>query len=457
MPLVAGTIVSGPRSDNAAFVRRGQITSMNRMNSGTFNQLHSFFQKETTPGLLLFGAAVLALVIENSSLYWLYDALLSTPVTIQVGALEIAKPLLLWINDGLMALFFFVVGLEIKREVITGELSSIDKAVLPFLAAVGGIAAPSLIYATVAWDDPVALTGWAIPAATDIAFALGILAVLGSRVPVALKVFLLSVAVIDDLGAILIIATFYTENLSFTSLLLGTLGISALVIMNRAGVRTFAPYAIVGAAIWVCFLKSGVHATLAGVLIALTIPLGSKGAESPSLLHKLEHDLHPWIAFLVLPVFAFANAGVPLSGLSFEALMAPIPLGIILGLVIGKQLGVFGAAWLAVKFGLAKLPAGVSWRDLYGVACLTGVGFTMSLFVGTLAFDTAEQLNQVRLGVLAGSVVSGLLGYLILRSSLSMGRNHSDPAPDTTRASVSVDAMRTKLVPNMSRASETVS
>ena len=427
------------------------------MNSGTFHRLQCFFQKETIPGLLLFGAAVLALVIENSSLYWLYDALLSTPVTIQVGALEIAKPLLLWINDGLMALFFFVVGLEVKREVITGELSSIDKAMLPFLAAVGGIAAPSLIYATVAWDDPVALTGWAIPAATDIAFALGILAVLGSRVPIALKVFLLSIAVIDDLGAILIIATFYTENLSFTSLLLGGLGISALMIMNKAGVRTVAPYAIVGAAIWVCFLKSGVHATLAGVLIALTVPLGSKGADSPSLLHKLEHDLHPWIAFLVLPMFAFANAGVPLSGLSFEVLAAPIPLGVTLGLVIGKQLGVFGAAWIAVKLGLAKLPAGVAWRDLYGVACLTGVGFTMSLFVGTLAFDTADQLNQVRLGVLIGSVISGLLGYLILRASLSMGRKPSEPALDPTRSSVSVETVHTSFVPDLPNASKTVS
>lgn len=376
-----------------------------------------FLKQSTAPGILLFAAAILALAIENSSLNWLYDALLSTPVAVKIGALEIAKPLLLWINDGLMALFFFLVGLEIKREVIEGELSSINKASLPIIAAIGGMAVPALIYASITWNDPVALTGWAIPAATDIAFALGILAVLGSRVPVALKVFLLSVAVIDDLGAILIIALFYTENLSVSSLLLGAIGLAALIGLNRSGVRAFTPYMIIGLAIWVCFLKSGVHATLAGVLIALTIPMGRTATDDRSPLHHLEHELHPWISFLVLPVFAFANAGVPLTGLSFDALMAPIPLGVILGLVIGKQLGVFGATWAAVKLGIARLPDGVGWREIYGVACLTGIGFTMSLFIGTLAFDTAEQLNQVRLGVLAGSLVSGLFGYFVLRSS----------------------------------------
>ncbi len=385
------------------------------MTNSVLTATQSFLKKETAPGILLFAAAVLALAIENSWLYWVYDILLSTPVEVKVGALEIAKPLLLWINDGLMALFFFLVGLEIKREVVEGELSSLDKALLPVIAAIGGMALPALIYAGITWNDPVALTGWAIPAATDIAFALGILAVLGSRVPVSLKVFLLSVAVIDDLGAIIIIALFYTENLAVTSLLLGGIGLAALTALNRSGVRSLTPYILIGMAIWVCFLKSGVHATLAGVLIAFTIPMGKTAQDDHSPLHSLEHELQPWIAFLVLPLFAFANAGVPLAGLSFEALTSPIPLGIILGLVIGKQLGVFAATWAAVKFGVAQLPQGVTWREVYGVACLTGIGFTMSLFIGTLAFDTAEQLNEVRVGVLVGSLISGLIGYTILR------------------------------------------
>ena len=389
------------------------------MTQALVSATQNFLKKETAPGILLFSAAVLALIIENSALNWLYDSLLGTPVEVKVGALEIAKPLLLWINDGLMALFFFLVGLEIKREVLEGELSSFDKAILPVVAAIGGMALPAVMYAMVTWNDPVALTGWAIPAATDIAFALGILAVLGSRVPVSLKVFLLSVAVIDDLGAIIIIALFYTENLAVTSLILGGIGLAALIALNRSGVRSLTPYLLIGLAIWVCFLKSGVHATLAGVLIALTIPMGKEHADDHSPLHELEHELHPWIAFMVLPVFAFANAGVPLTGLSLEAVMAPIPLGIILGLVIGKQLGVFAATWAAVKLGIAKLPDGVGWREIYGIACLTGIGFTMSLFIGTLAFDTPDQLNQVRLGVLIGSLISGVIGFLVLRKSFS--------------------------------------
>ena len=387
----------------------------------------NFFRKETAPGILLFAAAVLALITENSPLHWLYDTLLYTPVEVKVGALEIAKPLLLWINDGLMAMFFFLVGLEIKREVVEGELSTLDKAMLPIVAAIGGMAMPALIYAGVTWNDPVALTGWAIPAATDIAFALGILAVLGSRVPVSLKVFLLSVAVIDDLGAIIIIALFYTDDLAVTSLLLGGIGLSALIALNRSGVRSLSPYMIIGFAIWVCFLKSGVHATLAGVLIALTIPMGKQHADDHSPLHELEHDLHPWISFMVLPIFAFANAGVPLSGLSLEVLLSPIPLGIVLGLVIGKQLGVFAATWAAVKLGIAQLPKGVGWREVYGIACLTGIGFTMSLFIGTLAFDSSEQLNQVRTGVLLGSFISGMIGYMVLRQSFQTKSSQKPP------------------------------
>ncbi len=404
-----------------------------------FHTIDRFLKKDIAPGVLLFMAAILALTVENSPLSWLYDTLLSTPVEVKVGALEIAKPLLLWINDGLMALFFFLVGLEIKREVVDGELSSFDKALLPIIAAIGGMALPALIYAGVAWNDPVALTGWAIPAATDIAFALGILAVLGSRVPVSLKVFLLSVAVIDDLGAIVIIALFYTANLSVTSLLLGGIGLCALIALNRNGVRNLVPYVIIGLMIWVCFLKSGVHATLAGVLIAFTIPMGKTEEDDHSPLHDLEHGLHPWVAFLVLPAFAFANAGVPLTGLSFEALAAPIPLGIILGLVIGKQLGVFGATWAAVKLGWVRLPENVGWREIYGVACLTGIGFTMSLFIGTLAFDTADQLNQVRLGVLIGSIISGTIGYIVLRQAIGASGKRRTMAPERERPQAAVD------------------
>lgn len=404
-----------------------------------FHSIDRFLKKDIAPGVLLFMAAILALTVENSPLSWLYDTLLSTPVEVKVGALEIAKPLLLWINDGLMALFFFLVGLEIKREVVDGELSSFDKALLPIIAAIGGMALPALIYAGVAWNDPVALTGWAIPAATDIAFALGILAVLGSRVPVSLKVFLLSVAVIDDLGAIVIIALFYTANLSVTSLLLGGIGLCALIALNRNGVRNLVPYVIIGLMIWVCFLKSGVHATLAGVLIAFTIPMGTTKQDDHSPLHDLEHGLHPWVAFLVLPAFAFANAGVPLTGLSFEALAAPIPLGIILGLVIGKQLGVFGATWAAVKLGWVRLPENVGWREIYGVACLTGIGFTMSLFIGTLAFDTADQLNQVRLGVLIGSIISGTIGYIVLRQAIGASGKRRAMASERERPQAAVD------------------
>ena len=382
------------------------------------SKIQDFLRLEASAGVLLVAAAALALVASNTLLAPFYDAFLSTPVVIQIGALEIAKPLLLWINDGLMALFFFLVGLEIKREVVEGELSSFDKAALPALAAVGGMALPALIFVAINWGSPATLDGWAIPAATDIAFALGILALLGSRVPVALKVLLLAIAIIDDLGAILIIALFYTGDLSLFALAVGAVGFTALVALNRMGIERFTPYALIGTVIWVCVLKSGVHATLAGVLIALTIPIRSRRGATPTL-HRLEHDLHPTVAFMVLPLFAFANAGVSFSGLSIADLAAPLPLGIALGLFLGKQIGVFGACWLAIRTGVARMPAGVTLTQLYGVACLTGVGFTMSLFIGTLAFDTAAELNAVRLGVLAGSVASGLVGYLVLRRALA--------------------------------------
>lgn len=391
------------------------------------SKVQDFLRLEASAGLILMLAAAFALMANNSPLSHLYDALLSTPVVIQIGAFDISKPLLLWINDGLMAVFFFLVGLEIKREILQGELSSFDKAALPLVAAVGGMAFPALIYAWINWGSPDTLSGWAIPAATDIAFALGILALVGSRVPVSLKVLLLAIAIIDDLGAILIIAMFYTSDVSLASLLTAAVGLSALILLNRRGVKNITPYALIGLVIWVGVLKSGVHATLAGVLIALTIPIDGKTKDDQSPLHKLEHDLHPWVAFLVLPIFAFANAGVSFAGLSLDSLAAPITLGIALGLFVGKQVGVLGFSYAATKIGIARLPSGVTWRQIYGVACLTGVGFTMSLFIGTLAFDSAAHLNEVRVGVLLGSIGSGILGYLVLRYA-PLADTHPDAA-----------------------------
>lgn len=380
------------------------------------SRIQSFMKLEASAGLILMAVAVLAMIAANSPLAALYGDVLGTYIKVGIGSFEIAKPALLWINDGLMAIFFFLVGLEIKREVLTGELSSFDKAVLPVLAAIGGMLIPGLVFVALNWGVPGNLGGWAIPTATDIAFALGILALLGTRAPVALKVFLLAIAIIDDLGAIVIIAVFYTSELSTNALTLSMLGFALAVALNRMGVQRVAPYLIVGIFMWVFVLKSGVHATLAGVLIALTIPLKKKDGDK-ALLYRLEHALHPWVAFLILPIFAFANAGVSLSGVSATDLVQPLPLGIAAGLFLGKQIGVFAATWIGVKSGLAKLPDGVSWRHVYGVACLTGVGFTMSLFIGSLAFGAAETMNAVRLGVISGSVLSGLLGFALLRSA----------------------------------------
>lgn len=401
------------------------------------SKINDFLRMEASAGILLMMAALLALIANNTILSPFYGALLSTPATIQIGGLEIAKPLLLWINDGLMAVFFFLVGLEIKREVLDGELSTFDKAALPIFAAIGGMAGPALIYAWINWSSPDTLSGWAIPAATDIAFALGILALLGSRVPVSLKVFLLAVAIIDDLGAIVIIALFYTADLSMTALSLAATGFIALVILNRMGVKAITPYALIGLVVWTAVLKSGVHATLAGVMIALTIPLHGKNKGDQSPLHRVEHDLHPWVAYLVLPVFAFANAGVSFDGLSFSSFLAPVTVGVALGLFIGKQIGVLGLSYLAIRSKLAKLPKGVGWGHLYGVACLTGVGFTMSLFIGTLAFDTADILNQVRLGVLTGSFASGVSGYLVLSRVLKRSPTRSAAAPASSARALS--------------------
>jgi NhaA family Na+:H+ antiporter len=378
----------------------------------------AFFEHEAAGGVVLMMAAAFALILSNSPLSWIYDALLGTPVVIQVGALALDKPLLLWINDGLMAIFFFLIGLEIKREVIEGRLSSLQKSASPVIAAVGGMLVPALIYVAFNWGDPTALRGWAIPAATDIAFAVGVLALLGSRVPVALKVFLLALAIIDDLGAIVIIALFYTSELSLSVLAIAAVGMAALGYLNYRGVTHTAPYVAVGLIIWVCVLKSGVHATLAGVVIALFIPLRAEGKDGESPLKRVEHGLSAWVAFGVMPIFAFANAGVALYNLSVEDLLDGIPLGIAFGLFLGKQIGILAFTWGAVRIGLAKLPDGATWFQVYGVAVLAGIGFTMSLFIGTLAFSGPEEGAAVRLGVLAGSVMSALFGYLILRMAL---------------------------------------
>ena len=361
------------------------------------------------------GVAVLALIASNSPVSEFYYGFLSTPIMVQFGSFVIAKPLLLWVNDGLMAIFFFLVGLEIKREVLEGELSSFDKAALPMFAAFGGIVVPAVIFLGLNIADPIAANGWAIPAATDIAFALGVLALVGSRVPVSLKILLLAIAIIDDLAVIIIIALFYTQDLSFIALGWGTLGVLGLVVLNRMGVMRITPYALLGLFIWACVLKSGVHATLGGVITALAIPLKPKTPQENSPLHRAEHGLHLWVAFLILPLFAFANAGVSLADIRLSDLVAPLPLGIALGLFLGKQIGVFSFCWFAVKLGLARLPANANWRQVHAVACLTGVGFTMSLFIGTLAFDDQALINDVKIGVLMGSVASGLLGFSLLK------------------------------------------
>ncbi|MFJ4258460.1 Na+/H+ antiporter NhaA [Pseudomonas monteilii] len=373
-----------------------------------------FFQLEAASGLLLIAAAVLALIINNSPLSYLYSGLLDVPVAVQVGALNIAKPLLLWINDGLMALFFLLIGLEVKREVINGHLSKPSQIVLPATAAIGGMVVPALIYWFINREDPAAVAGWAIPTATDIAFALGVLALLGKRVPVSLKLFLMTLAIIDDLGAIIVIALFYSGTLSSVSLLLAAACLVVLVAMNRLGVVKLGPYMVVGLILWVCVLKSGVHATLAGVALALCIPLRTRNAETSPLL-ALEHALHPWVAYAILPLFAFANAGVSLAGMTVESFTHPVPMGIAVGLLLGKTVGVFGLTWVAVKLRLAALPAGASWGQLLGVAILCGIGFTMSLFVGSLAFvpGSSEYAGMDRMGILTGSFFAAVIGYAV--------------------------------------------
>ncbi len=378
--------------------------------------LRDFLKQESAGGIVLIAAAALALLAANSPLASTYFGGLGTQVTLAVGDFAIDKALILWINDGLMAVFFFLIGLEVKREVIEGQLSSWDKASLPLVAAIGGMAIPALVFLGINSGYPENQAGWAIPAATDIAFALGILSLLGPRVPVALKALLLAIAVIDDIGAITIIALFYSGTLDTDMLIGAAVAFAALIVVNRLRIASSMPYVLLTIVMWVFVLKSGVHATLAGVAAAMTVPLIARGGSAP--LVRMEHALHPWVAFLIIPIFGFANAGVSLSGISPADLFAPLPLGIALGLLIGKQIGIFGFAFVAVKAGFAKLPEDVNWRQIHGLSLLAAIGFTMSLFIGNLAFDSAAQVDAVKLGVLSGSLISALAGFFLLKAAL---------------------------------------
>jgi len=392
--------------------------------------LAEFLRLESAGGILLMIATGVALVFANTGAQGLYQAFLDTPVEIRIGAFMLGKPLILWINDGLMAVFFFLVGLEIKREVAEGELSDPAQLTLPALAAAGGMAAPAVIYWFFNRHDPVALQGWAIPAATDIAFALGVLALLGRRVPQSLKVFLLTLAILDDLGAIIIIAIFYTENLSLSSLAVAGGALALLAILNLRHVTAIPAYILVGLVLWVAVLKSGVHATLAGVALALFIPIRPREAGGKSPLRALEHDLHPAVAYAILPLFAFANAGVSFEGMALVDAFDPLPFGIELGLVVGKAIGVFGMSALAIGTRMARMPEGASWTSLLGVSILCGIGFTMSLFIANLAFGASSPRHAVSavIGVLVGSACAAVLGYLLLRFTLAP-RPHEASSP----------------------------
>lgn len=379
--------------------------------------IKKFFQNESKQGIILLLAAIAAIISKNSAFSGAYDTFLGTPIHIAIGEIQIHKPSLLWINDGLMAVFFLLVGLEIKREFLEGELSNKAKACLPIMAAAGGMIFPALVYVFFNIESPEDIKGWAIPAATDIAFALGVLALLGNKVSNALKIFLLALAIIDDLGVILIIAFFYTADLSLFSLLLASFGLAILVIFNSLNVRRIAPYILVGIFTWVCVLKSGIHATLAGVLIAFTIPLRTKGDEkSPAI--NLEKGLFPWVSLIILPLFAYANAGLSLGDLKLSSLFHGVSIGIALGLFLGKQAGVMLFTWISIKLNFAQMPKNTTWLQIYGTALLTGIGFTMSLFIGTLAFNDQEHAVLIRLGVILGSLLSGLAGYSLLKYSI---------------------------------------
>ena len=378
-------------------------------------KIKAFFGLEASGGIVLAVSAILAMLVANSPLYDWYNAFIHAPVVVQIGSFAIAKDAHHWINDGLMAIFFFLVGLELKREALIGELSDIKQIILPALCAVGGMIAPALVYFTLNHADATAMKGWAIPTATDIAFAIGVLSLLGSKVPNALKVFLVSIAIFDDLGAIITIALFYTSELSLVSLAVAGVCLPFLFLLNRMNIVRLTPYLLIGLVLWTAMLKSGVHATLAGVLLAFFIPLRNKHDAEHSPLEELEHDLHNTVAFGILPLFAFANAGISLSGTNVNELL---PLGIALGLIIGKQIGVMLPVIIMTKLGLAKLPKDTTFMQVYGVSVLCGIGFTMSLFISGLAFGGIPDDYDPRLGIILGSLISGIIGYLILRANI---------------------------------------
>lgn len=379
--------------------------------------IRQFLKLEAASGVLLIIAAILALIMANTPLQGIYQLFLNIPIAVKISVLDIDKPFLLWINDGLMAIFFLVVGLEVKRELIEGSLAGRDKAIFPAVAAVGGMLLPALVYLFFNANDEIARQGWAIPAATDIAFALGIMALLGKRVPTELKVFLLALAIIDDLGVIIIIALFYTKSVSIMALGLAMLSLLVLIWMNWRKVENTSAYLVVGVILWVCILKSGIHATLAGVIVGFLIPL--KGGQNNSPSEQLEHLLHPWVAYLILPLFAFANAGIQLDGVTLTNLASALPIGVALGLLIGKPTGIFLFSWLALKLGVAKLPAKINLKQIFAVSVLCGIGFTMSIFIASLAFEGLDNFSTyARLGILIGSTLAAILGLLLLNSVL---------------------------------------
>lgn len=392
--------------------------------------LDRLLNHEASGGVLLMMSAAAAMIVANSALSGVYESVLNSTLSVLVNGEGLQKPMILWINDGLMAIFFFLIGLELKREILEGKLKNPRDVVLPGMAAVGGMILPALVFVYFNWGLP-SIGGWAIPAATDIAFALGILALVGSRAPASLKVFLLTLAILDDLGAIIIIALFYTADLKIDYLFLALLPLGGLLWLNMKGAHRIAPALLLGGIMWYLVLKSGVHATLAGVITAFCIPLKDKWGKSP--LHSLEDGLTPYVNYLIIPIFAFANAGVVLAGMTFDDLLAPLPLGIALGLLLGKQVGVFGLVFLMVKMGIARLPAGANYLHIYGIACLAGVGFTMSLFIGGLSFSDPSLMNQVRLGVLSGSILSGAIGYIALMIASSRSQD-SQAAADQKAA-----------------------
>jgi NhaA family Na+:H+ antiporter len=390
------------------------------------SMIREFLKLESAAGIILMAAAAAAMIAANSPAASWYIHFLDIPVEVRIGDLEVAKPLFLWVNDGLMAIFFFLVGLELKREVLEGELSKPANVLLPALGAIGGIVVPVAIFVWFNAGDAEAMRGWAIPAATDIAFTLGILMLLGNRVPISLKIFLVSLAIFDDIGAIVIIAIFYTSDLSVQALSVAAGCLLVLSIMSWRGVSQVATYILVGVVMWTAVLKSGVHATLAGVALAAFIPMRDSRDSSKSPLRMLEHDLHSVVAYGVLPIFAFVNGGIDLAGVSVESIMHSVPLGIASGLFIGKQVGIFLLCFLAIKLGLARMPEGANWGSLYGVSVLCGVGFTMSLFVASLAFENVlfspEQVFDERLGIIVGSLLSAIVGFLVLHVSLPKAR-----------------------------------